>query len=453
MLGPEGIGRVNYAMSLMGYFLLVIQIGFIVYAIKETAKVRDDKKELGRVSSELFAVNAIMSSVSLAIYLIIIISVGKFRSDIVLFMIVGINIAANIFSIDWFYGGIEEYKYITMRNLVIKTIYIALIFVVIRTQADYLKYVLLGTGALVAGNIINMVYLLKKAELSFVNLKLKKHFKPIGMMLLVGVLASIYNKLDVVLLGYMTGPKYVGYYTTCRSITGIIISFVTALGTVLIPRLAYYLNNGMKNEYKNIAEKSLNFIYFSTFPIIAAVILLSDEILMLFGGGKFIEASISLKILSFQILANGLSVFLGYQVILANNDEKMLLKASVPAVFVNLAINLLLIKRYFHVAPSIAIVAAETVNVATQFIMARKYIKFRIFKAQSMDYLAASAVLFAVVYLIKKQLHLHFMLVLLICLSIYFFMYCFYLFIRKDDNINTILGLILKKGKSIFARR
>ena len=174
---------------------------------------------------------------------------------------------------------------------------------------------------------------------------------------------------------------------------------------------------------------------------------------MLFGGGKFIEASISLKILSFQILANGLSVFLGYQVILANNDEKMLLKASVPAVFVNLAINLLLIKRYFHVAPSIAIVAAETVNVATQFIMARKYIKFRIFKAQSMDYLAASAVLFAVVYLIKKQLHLHFMLVLLICLSIYFFMYCFYLFIRKDDNINTILGLILKKGKSIFARR
>ncbi len=444
ILGPDGIGKVNFAMSVMGYFLMVAQFGIPLYGIKEIAKVRDDKNKLSKVFSELFFMNLITFIFSFILYLTVIFMVPKFRNDFVLFFIVGINLIFNLFTIDWFYSGLEEYKYITIRSVAVRVLYIILIYLLIHTEKDYVIYAVLGVLTLALSNFINFIYLLKKIKIVFYNLDFKKYLKPVLWIFLSAVIGSIYNKIDVILLGFLTEEKYVGFYTTNRRIISLILSFVSALGTVLIPRLSYYINKDMKKEYKELAEKSLNFIYFLSIPSIIFLIMLAKEILLFFGGSKFLPATFSLQLISLQILATSLATFFGFQVILANNDERSMMLANISGAVINISINLLLIRKFLHNAPSIAIVISEFAVVITQIILARKYINFKIISFKSLNYFMAGILIFLILILLKIYLH-NFILLLIISGITSLIVYTGYLLLVKDEIILMIKNTILKK--------
>lgn len=452
ILGPEGIGKVHFAMSVMGYFLMIAQLGIPLYGIKEIAKVRDNKDKLSKVFSELFFINLLTSVLVFTFYLFIISLVPKFKSDFILFAIVGINILINLFTIDWFYSGLEEYKYITLRSVGVRILYIIAIFIVIHDKSDYIKYALLIVLSLALANSINMIYLLKKINLNFANLDLKKYLKPIMWIFFAGVIGSIYNKFDIILLGFITDDKYVGFYTTNRRITSLIIAFVSALGTVLIPRLSYYINNNMQTEYKKIAEKSLNFIYFLTIPSIIILIMLAKEILLFFGGEKFLPAILSLQLLSLQILATSLATFFGFQVILANNDEKSMMLSNISGAIVNIILNLLLIKKFLHNAPSFAIVVSEFAVVATQIFLARKYINFNIINFKSLKYFFCGF-LVLVFLIIIKSITDNFLILIFLGLIFSMAIYFTFLLIIKDDIALLIMDFVLKKTRINYGEK
>ena len=49
ILLPEGIGKVDFANSIIAYFILIASLGINTYAIREGAKVRDDKEKLSKI--------------------------------------------------------------------------------------------------------------------------------------------------------------------------------------------------------------------------------------------------------------------------------------------------------------------------------------------------------------------------------------------------------------------
>jgi len=446
ILGPAGIGKVNFAMSIMGYFLMIAQFGIPLYGIKEIAKVRDNKEKLSKVFSELFLINTITFILSFVFYLILVITIPKFRGDFVLYFVVGTNLIFNLFTIDWFYSGLEEYKYITLRSVCIRILYIILIYFVIKSENDYTKYAMLGVLSLALSNFVNILFLFKRVKFILKGLEFKKYLKPIFWIFLSAVIGSFYNKMDVVLLGFLTDEKYVGFYTTNRRITSLILSFVSALGTVLIPRLSYYINNNMKKEYKEIAEKSINFIYFLSVPTIIILILLAKEIILFFGGEKFLPATLSLQLISFQILITSIATFFGFQVILANNDEKSMMLANISGAIVNVTINILFIKKFLHNAPSIAIVISETAVVITQILLAKKYINFNVFTFKSLNYFIGGLFMSISIIVLKYIfINLNFIFMLIVFSAVSIFVYCVYLLIVKDKIIFLILNSITKK--------
>lgn len=444
IIGPEGIGKVNFAISVMGYFLMIAQLGIPLYGIKEIAKVRDNQDKLSKVFSELFFINFLTSVLVFIFYLFIISLVPKFRGDFVLFAIIGANILINLFTIDWFYSGLEDYKYITLRSIGVRIVYIIAVFLVIQDKADYIKYALLVVLSLALANFINMIYLLKRIKLNFSNLGLKKYLKPLMWIFFAGIIGSIYNKIDVILLGFMSDDKYVGFYTTNRRITSLILAFVSALGTVLIPRLSYYINNNKKKEYKEIAEKSLNFIYFLTIPSIIILIILAKEILLFFGGEEFLPATLSLQLLSLQILATSLATFFGFQVILANNDEKSMMLSNISGALINIIMNLLLIKKFLHNAPSFAIVVSEFAVVITQIFLAKKYISFIIINLKSLKYIFGGFLVFIFLILIKSITD-NFLILIFIGSIFSITIYFVFLLLTKDDIALLIMDFVLKK--------
>lgn len=445
VLEPDGVGKVNLALSIVGYFVMISQVGIPVYGIKEIAKVRDNKEKLGKIFSELFIINLIMMAISLSIYLTLFLFVEKIQNDKILFMVVGINIILNLFSIDWFYSGIEEYKYITIRSLVVRVLSIFLLFIFVKEKQDYIYYAGLNVLSVGGANIANVIGIKKYINIQFREINIKRHFKAISLLFLAGIIGSIYGNLDVILLGFMGGDVYVGYYSTNRKITSLGITFVTSLGTVLIPRVSYYLNNNLKNEYNKIMEKSINFIYFVSFPAITYIVFMSKELLILFGGEKFMPASISLSIISFQILATSLATFFGFQVILANNDEKTIMKSNITGAIVNVGINLIFIKHFLHNATSFAIVISESLVVITQIILAKKYITFKLFNRNSQKYLFGSLIMTVPILLLKnigKENHFYSIIITFLISSL---VYICCLVLIKEMFIKELFLKIAKK--------
>ncbi len=402
IIGPEGLGKFGLANSISNYFIMLATFGIPLYGTREIAFYREDRPARSRVFSSLFMIGLASTLVSLTMYAGMFLFVEKMRSELSLYIVFGVNIILTAFSIDWFYQGMENYGFITVRSLVFKLVSFILIFLCIHKAADYVWYAGILVLALSGSNIWNMLMVGKYADLKLKSLEFRKHFKPLLFLILTGIVGSVYNILDTTLLGFMSNDKAVGYYVMDRKLTTLAITFVVSLGTVLVPRLSYYIKNNRSKDYRDLAEKSINFIYFLSIPAITAILLLSNEILSVFGGDKFIGGSLSLMLICPILLITSLDSFLGFQVLIPNSQEKKMLISNCIGAVVNLTCNLLLIPRFQQNGTAIAILISETAVFFSQLYLGRKYLNFRFINPMSFNYFAG--ILFVIAGVILARL-------------------------------------------------
>lgn len=153
ILGAENLGLINYSQSIINFLLVLAMVGIPTYGIREIAKVRDNNNEKENVFSELFIIKTVFSIMTFLLYLCFLLFYDRFQKNFLIFFIMGFNLLMNIFNIDWFFSGIEDYKVLSLRNVFIKIIIFAGIIFSVKKQEDYYLYVIflvLGQGL---GNI------------------------------------------------------------------------------------------------------------------------------------------------------------------------------------------------------------------------------------------------------------------------------------------------------------
>ena len=155
VLGPTSIGLINYASAIVAYFALFANFGFPIYGIREIAKNRNNREFLSDVSSGIFTSSLVFA---LIVGLIYVGYVVTFQQEyIALYIVLGLSIVLNSFSFEWFYQGLEDYKYITIRSFVIKLLSVIALFFLVRNENDVLYYAGLTTIAACANNIFNFI--------------------------------------------------------------------------------------------------------------------------------------------------------------------------------------------------------------------------------------------------------------------------------------------------------
>lgn len=368
ILLPEGTGRVNFAVSLINYFTMLAMLGVPTYGIRACAQVRDDKEKLTKTAHELLFINLIMSLVSYALLALALLFVPRLFEDRLLYIIISSGILLTAIGMEWLFKALEQYTYITVRSLIFKAIAVVAMFLLVHQKSDYVVYGAISIFAASASNIINFIHARKFISLHPLgHYNLKKHLKPVLVFFAMACATTIYTNLDNVMLGFMTGNESVGYYNAAVKIKGILVALVTSLGSVLLPRVSYYIQHGQREEFQRISRKALNFVFIAAAPLSLFFILFAKNGVFFLSGTAYTGSIIPMQIIMPTVLFIGLTNIMGIQVLVPLGKERFVLYSEIAGAVVDLVLNWILIPRMGAAGAAIGTLIAEIVVFCVQF--------------------------------------------------------------------------------------
>ena len=376
ILGPQGIGKVQLASSFAQYFALFAALGIPIYGIQEIAKIRHNKNKLDAVFSELLLIYFGTSILVSLIYGIVIFSFPFFRPNIELYCYAGLIILLGFSSIDWLYSGLEDFKSLALRTIVVKLMALVFLYFFVKDVDDYHSYLFVTIFALIGNNIINFLMIKGKAALMLPGRELLRHLKPLFYLFSTTVAASMYAILDTVLLGFMSNEKSVGLYTAAIKLSKVSLPFVTSIGVILIPRISKHMAEGAKETVQELLDSSYHFIAFFCIPIVAGLMILAPEFISVFSGEQFMEASFCMRIVSFLPLLIGFGHFFAFQVLVPGGKYKQMFIAAVWGVVCSVVLNLVLVPFYRENGTALTNIISELLVTLIYFVFVRKYFSY-----------------------------------------------------------------------------
>ena len=211
ILLPDPIGEVEAARNLAQYFVILSFLGIPTYALREIPKVRDDQTKLNKLFTELISINTVSTLIFSLLYLILVLSVPVYRSELPLYLIIGLSIALNLLDDSWLFEGVEEFGFISFRNILFKILSFILLVLLVKKQDDYLIYAAI-TVVGTSGNVLfNVFHTRKFVHLNFRGLEFRKHLKPILSLVVVNLAIEIYSLVDITMLKLMTTNESVTF--------------------------------------------------------------------------------------------------------------------------------------------------------------------------------------------------------------------------------------------------
>lgn len=442
----EGIGKVSFLSSIIGYIALFSAIGIPIYAIREVAKERDDVKKRNQTTVEILLLHLLLTAIGYVVVFILAFAINRIYQDIWLFLLLSIQLLLSAIGVLWFYQAVEDFKYITIRSLCMRVVVLIALFVFVKDKNDLYYYAAITILADVGNNIINFIHLrryLKVSDVDWHSLNLKRHVKPSLRIFLLNLITSIYVHLDSVMLGFLSSDAAVGYYTAAVRITKATLGVIGTLGNVLLPRLSNYVATGAMKEFELMVKKAMNVIITATVPMAVGLIFIAPQLIRVFCGEGYAPSVLTLQLVSPIILFIGVSNMAGLQILYPQGKESLVIKSTLVGAIVNLCLNSVLIPLYSQYGAAFATCVAELSVTSTMLIIGRKYIPYRIFNKTNVSILVFSIIMCLPLLLIQRIDSSAFV-VLPIEIIFYGVLYCIYMWVSKNDLFEMVLGTIKK---------
>lgn len=402
ILGKEGIGVYSYTLSVTQYFIILGTLGISLYGNRQIAYVRDDKEKMSKNFWAITFLKIITTSIALVLY-ILIFGFNKKFSDI--YLIQSMNIISAMIDISWLYMGLEDFKKTVTRNLVVKILGVICIFVFVKSYDDLYTYILINGLMIILGNLVMWMYLPKIIMNVKINcVDIKEHIIPAFKLFIPQIAIQIYAVLDKSMLGVLSNTGEVGLYDQSQKIVKLVLSLVTSLGVVMLPRMSNLFANGDNEKMNNYLNKSLCGVAYVSIPMAVGLASISKEFVPWFFGPGFGQV-IYLTIISTPILFFiAISNVIGVQYLLPANKTKEFTASVTVGAIVNVILNLILIPMYKSIGSCIATVIAEFSVTLIQFIFVRKSIKKKYFITNIIKYFISSIIMFIVVRFIGNYM-------------------------------------------------
>lgn len=404
VLGAENIGIYGYTISIVTYFILFGSLGVALYGQRQIAYERENKKKISITFWEIFLLRLITMSISTLIFYFTFGINGAYSKY---FRILLLNMIATITDICWFFQGLEEFEKTVKRNIITKILSLVCVFAFVKTNQDLVIYFLIYVFSILFGNLtlwFSIPKFIEKVKLK--DLYILRHLKPTCALFIPQIAVQVYTILDKTMIGAIIADKSeVGYYEQSDKVIRALLTIITSLGTVMLPRIANCFANNNKNQIIKYMKNSFNIVFLLAFPLMFGIISVSKPFVPVFFGEGYDKVSIIISILSPIILFIGLSNVTGSQFLFPTNRQKEYTISVICGAIVNLAMNFILIKRFGAIGASVGTIVAEFTVTSIQLYYTRRDFEVKKLIQLSRNYLTAGLIMFGFCWILRNTIN------------------------------------------------
>ena len=401
VLGAANIGIYSYTYSIVSSMILFGALGTATYGQREIAAAGDDIEKRYRLFWEIWILKAIATIVIFIFFLPYAIT-----TKYCLYYLLQIPFfVAAILDISYLFQGLEKFKYIAIRNSLVRIVGIILLFLLVKNQNDLWIYLLIIGVSQMLGNVSMWPYL--RGNLCGVKLSVKgvtHHFKEVLIYFIPSVTYQIYAVLDKAMLGWLVGSEYEnGYYEQAHKIINMVVNIISAYTIVMRSRMSVLFAKNAREEIHNKMVTSYNFIAFLVFPMTFGLAAVASGMVPWFFGDGYDPVTYLLYLFCPIFIFMGYSRMIGTHILTPSGRQVISNYAQISAAVVNIIFNAILIPRFFAAGAAIASVVSEIVVMMVYFIMVRKEIDFREMFDAAWKKVIAAVVMFVVLFNVQKM--------------------------------------------------
>lgn len=354
--------------------MLISTLGISCIGMREIVINRHDQEKLNRTFTSLFVVTSISTIIAVVLLVFVIFSINEFKEYRTLLLFGILKLMGNFFLIEWLYKGLEDFKYITVRTLIIKCIYLGAVFVLIHNSTDYNKYYFLLCAVVAVNAIVNCWNASHLVNFDFVELELKPFVKPLLIFGLYLALNTMYTTFNVTYLGIKGGDIQVGYFSAANKFFGIMIGLYTAFTSVLMPRLTDLNDRQANKEFNQLINLSYDILMTFSIPVLIFGLIFAQPIIYIFAGYQFASSALPMQIMMPLIFIIGYEQIIVLQVLAPKKKDEAILINSCIGATIGVVLNILLVPKLLVVGTAFTWLMSEiAVLLSAQFFVNRYF--------------------------------------------------------------------------------
>ena len=447
VLGANGVGIYSYTFSIVSYFALFAKLGIHIYGNRAIAMVRDDQQKLNQTFSDLLAVHLLVSAIALLLYAGYI-YLGKMEYPEVA-AIQALYVIAEMLEINWLYFGLEQFKITVTRNAIVKGATLVSIFCFVKSSDDVWKYCAIMAISATLSELIVWIFLPKYIKIVKPNWKdARKHILPLISFFIPSIAVSLYKIMDKIMLGMMTNTTQVGFYENSENIIAAAMSFITAVGTAMLPRMSNLVSKGEKAQTEKIIARSMQLVMISVLAMAGGIIGVSSVFAPIFWGEEFKVCANYINGLAISLLFTAFANVIRTQYLIPSHKDKVFQLSVITGACVNLVVNFFLIPHLYALGAVIGTVMAEGAVCMVQGIYAAKHLPIVDYLKKSIPYTLFAAIMSGVVALIGYTMNVGIKTLAVQVLTgivIYIGLSGLYLYMTKDELLTEFKKSIFRK--------
>ncbi|OJX29620.1 MAG: hypothetical protein BGO86_12080 [Chryseobacterium sp. 36-9] len=375
VIGAEYIGKVEYVNTIINYFLLFSALGIPMYGIREISKVRDNPQKKAKTLAELLIILGFTSLIGYLLLFGVLYNLNYFNSYKSLILIMSSMIFLTNIGAEWYFQGIEDQLYITLRYVGVRIIMVVLMLLFIKSPQDYNFYAFCIVLTTCGANFLNFFVIskvvLKERKWLWESLNIKRHMKPVLTIFVATISVNIYLQLDYLLIGSIASDKYVGYYSIANKLVRFVIGFITVIGAVMLPRLSFLFQND-KEQYFIYLQRTFTILLLISLPFTIYFLVFAKPIINLIAGKEFVASILTMRLISPLCIIVSMAYFMGFLILYPQNREKIYTFATIISAVFSIGVNFYAINKYQHNGAAVVGVLAEFIAIVIMFLYLKK---------------------------------------------------------------------------------
>lgn len=401
IFSSQELGDYGYYSSIVTYFILLATLGVANYGTKV---ISGHRNEINKNFWGIYFLQLGATILSISLYCIFCVNLTSMQNPVA--YILGLSLVSKGLDISWLFQGLEDFRKITVRNITVKLVGVISIFLFVKSTNDLYLYVFLLTIFELLGQLSMWLPAREFIGKPYVDLEYARyHLKPIIFLFLPQIAISLYVTLDRTMLGVLASTKDVGIYDQALKLVNILLTLVTSLGSVMLPRVANLLATNNHEEVNKMHEISFLVYNLIIFPIMAGMLIVNDDFVQFFLGQDFQDARFAIAIMIFRMFFIGWTNIMGIQILIPHNKNKeFMISTTVPAI-TSVGLNLLFLPKLGYMGAAIVSVLTEVFVWAIQLFFTRKYIKDVPIIGSMMKIILASAIMYGLLLVSKTVIH------------------------------------------------